>query len=134
MIVVFPYHTHLLVVPGDSTTCQLLHTYHIFFEEAVDNGKEVQTVYCDISKAFDQVWHKGLLQKLRGIGCSENVLAWFSNYLSGHKQRAVFNGQFSKLVEVLAGATQGYILATLLFYYFIFNDIVKRIGDYPFVC
>ena len=28
------------------------------FCEAVDNGKEVRTVFCDISKAFDRVWHK----------------------------------------------------------------------------
>ena len=76
-------------VPGDSTTCKLLHTYHMF-GEAVDNSKEVRTVFCDISKAFDQVWHKGLLHKLRGIGCSGNVLAWFS----GRKQRVVINGKF----------------------------------------
>ena len=52
-------------VSGDSTTFQLLHTYHMFCE-AVDNGKEVRAVFCDISKAFDRVWHKGLLHKLRG--------------------------------------------------------------------
>ena len=57
-------------VHGDSTTYQLLHTYHQFCE-AVDNGKEVRAVFCDISKAFDRVWHKGLLHKLRGIGCSD---------------------------------------------------------------
>ena len=53
-------------VPSVSTTCQLLHTYHMFCE-AVDNGKEVRTVFSDISKAFDRVWHKGLLHNVRGI-------------------------------------------------------------------
>ena len=72
-------------VSGDSTTFQLLHTYHMFFE-AVDNGKEVRAVFFDISKAFDRVWHKGLLDKLRGIGCSGKVLSWFSSYLSGRRQ------------------------------------------------
>ena len=37
-------------VPGDSTTFQRLHTYHAFCE-AVDAGKEVRVVFCDISKA-----------------------------------------------------------------------------------
>ena len=71
-------------IQGDSTTYQLLHTYHTFCE-AVDNGKEVRAVFCDISKAFDRVWHKGLLHKLRGIGCSEQVLKWFTSYLSGRR-------------------------------------------------
>ena len=41
-------------VTGDSTTFQLLHIYHTFCE-AVDSGKEVRVVFCDISKAFDRV-------------------------------------------------------------------------------
>ena len=57
-------------VHRDSTTYQLLHTHHQFCG-AVDNCKEVRAVFCDISKAFDRVWHKGLLHKLWGIGCSE---------------------------------------------------------------
>ena len=47
-------------VSGDSATYQLLHTYHTF-RNAVDGGKEVRALFCDISKAFDRVWHRGLL-------------------------------------------------------------------------
>ena len=67
-------------VQGDSATNQLIHTYHTFCE-AVDNGKEIRTVFCDISKAFDRVWHRGLLHKLSGIGCSDKILQLFSSYL-----------------------------------------------------
>ena len=79
-------------VPGDSTTFQLLHTYHMFCE-AVDSGKEVRVVFCDISKAFDWVWHRGLIHKLRDIGCSDAIIKWFSSYLSNRRQRTVLNGQ-----------------------------------------
>ena len=41
-------------IPGDSTTFQLIHTHHTICE-AVDSGKEVRVVFCDISKAFDTV-------------------------------------------------------------------------------
>ena len=51
------------------------------------------------------VRHKGLLHKLRGIGCSEHVLKWFTNYLSGRRQRVVLNSESSDRVEVEAGGT-----------------------------
>ena len=73
-------------VRGDSTTYQLIHTYHQFCQ-AVDSGKEVRAVFCDVSKAFDRVWHRGLLHKLAGIGCSEFIIKWFSSYLSDRRQR-----------------------------------------------
>ena len=103
-------------VQGDSTTYQLLHTYHTFCE-AVDSGKEVRAVFCDISKAFNRVWHKGLLHKLRGIGCSENVLKWFTSYLSGRRQRVVLNGQSSDWAQVEAGVPQGLFWAHCYFFY-----------------
>ena len=112
-------------VPGDSTTFQLLHTYHTFCE-AVDSGKEVRVVFCDISKAFDRVWHRGLIHKLRDMGCSEEVLKWFSSYLTNRRQRVVNNGQTSEWTFVKAGVPQGSILGPLLFLIYI-NDIVTEL-------
>ena len=54
-------------IPGDSTTNQLTFLYNSFCQ-ALDSGKEVRVVFCDFSKAFDPVWHKGLLCKLRAAG------------------------------------------------------------------
>ena len=51
------------------------------FCKTLDDGKEVRAIFCDISKAFDRVWHRGLLYKLRQAGIIGSVLSWFSHYL-----------------------------------------------------
>ena len=58
--------------PGDSTTNQLLHVYHLLCE-ALDH-KKVRLIFCDISKTFDRVWHGGLLHKLEMIGITGKLL------------------------------------------------------------
>jgi hypothetical protein len=45
------------------------------FGKALDDGKEVRVVFCDVSKAFDRVWHKGLLTKLKSIGIHGPLLS-----------------------------------------------------------
>ena len=112
-------------IPGDSTTFQLLHTYHMFCE-AVDSGKDVHVVFCDISKAFDRVWHRGLIHKLRDMGCSESLLKWFTGYLSNRRRRVVLNGLASEWTFITAGVPQGSILGPLLFLVYI-NDIVSEL-------
>ena len=56
------------------------------FGKALDEGKEIRVVFCDISKAFDRVWHKGLLNKLENIGIQGSLLLWIKNYLTDRKQ------------------------------------------------
>ena len=94
---------------------------------AVDSAKEFRAVFCDISKAFDRVWHRGLLHKLSGIGCSDKITSWFSSYLSWRKQRVVLSGHVSEWISILAGVSQGSILGPFLFLIYI-DDIVKNLG------
>jgi hypothetical protein len=52
------------------------------FGKALDEGKEIRVEFCDISKAFDRVWHIGLLKKMESIGIHGPLLSWIQNYLS----------------------------------------------------
>ena len=52
--------------------------YNIFCQ-ALDANKEIRVVFCDLSKAFDCVWHAGLLCKLEAAGVSVKLLNWFKN-------------------------------------------------------
>ena len=67
-------------LPGDSTVNQLL-CIHNDLCTSFDRGIASQAVHFDISKAFDRVWHKGLLSKLEAIGIRGNLLNWFRDYL-----------------------------------------------------
>ena len=78
-------------IPGDSTVNQLTYLYNAF-SQALDFGKEVRVVFCDISKAFYRVWHEGLLKKLEAAGISGNLLLEFCSYLSDRRQRVVLPG------------------------------------------
>ena len=114
-------------IPGDSTTNQLTFLYNTFCK-ASDSGKEVRVVFCDVSKAFDRVWHKGLLCKLKAAGITGSLLSWFSSYLSERRQRVILPGTQSDWNYIHAGVAQGSILGPLLFLLYI-NDIVKDIGS-----
>ena len=89
-------------VHGDSTVNQLVDIYNTFCK-ALDDGLEVRAVFCDISKAFDRVWHKGLLFKLKRAGINGLLLDWLTDYLTKRKQRVVIPGGTSDWKFVKAG-------------------------------
>lgn len=93
-------------IKGDSTSNQLVYI-HNDIRSALDQGKEVRAVFCDISKAFDRVWHKGLIHKLSTIGIQGPMLNWFKSYLSSRKQRVVLSNLSSAWCSIPAGVPQG---------------------------
>ena len=93
---------------------------------SVNSGKLVGGCFVDLSKAFDTISHRKLLEKLECYSVQDKELVWFRNYLFDRHIRICFDGVLSEKRPVFTGAPQGPILGPLLFVIF-FNDIIENL-------
>ena len=80
-----------------------------------DPTVDVSGVFLDISKAFDKVWHLGILLKLRAYGINGEVMTLLTNYLHERYQRVVLNGKTSLRELVKSGVSLGSVFGPLFF-------------------
>ena len=113
--------------PGDSAITQLLaipHNIYCAFESTP--SLETRAVFLDLSKAFDRVWHDGLLYKLDCNGISHTLLDLLRSFLLNEMHRVVLNGKCSNWEFISSGVPQGSILGPLFFLVYI-NDLADNL-------
>ena len=98
---------------------------------AFNRSGATRAVALDISKAFDRVWHAGLLHKLKSYGISGQIFGLISSFLSNRRLQVVLDGKSSQEYPVNAGVPQGSILGPTLFLYFnLPDDVICNIAIY----
>lgn len=91
-------------------------------KEQFNRKRKVCTLFFDISKAFDKVWHSGLLHKLKQVKTPQYIINWIRAFLLNRKFYVKINDKKSLTEIILAGVPQGAILSPLLFNIYI-NDV-----------
>ena len=95
---------------------------------AFEDYDETRALFLDISKAFDKVWHEGLISKLRELGFGGNILSLLTTFLKDRRQKVVLNGLESDWQSILSGVPEGSVLVPLLVLVYI-HDLTEGISS-----
>ena len=111
--------------PGDSTVNLLFSITHNIYQ-VFENRHKTRAVFLDISKAFDRVWHDGLLLILKSNEIDGLLYSLTNYFLSERFQHIVLNGKTSSWERISAGAPLGPVLGPLFFLIYI-NDLAENV-------
>lgn len=111
-------------VKGHSTIHQIARIVELILK-----NKNLSTptggIFLDIAKAFDRVWHEGLLYKLIKLKIPAYLIILINSYLSNRQFYCSVNQEYSSIKNILAGVPQGSILGPVLYNLFV-QDIPKH--------
>ena len=106
-------HKQYGFITGRSTSLQLLKVLDIW-TQIIDIGGQIDIIYMDFMKAFDQDPHRRLVGKIESYGIGCDIIGRINDFLNGRTQRVSINGYPSTVGHLTSGKPQGTVLGPLL--------------------
>lgn len=103
--------------PGHSTSHQLLRLYSSS-RTALNDKLSIGLISLDIEKAFDRVWHEGLIYKLMKANFPSYLIQTIKSYLTNRSSCVKVENIKSTPFKVPSGVPQGGILSPILYLIF----------------
>lgn len=111
---------------GYSTTHQLSRVTNII-KRNKSVAKTSVMALLDIEKAFDNVWHDGLIYKLQQCNFPAYIVRIIHNYLRDRSFQVSLSGASSDTFPIIAGVPQGSLLGPVLFN--VFTSDIPRLPN-----
>ena len=104
-------------------------SFNEIIQEALDKGTHSIGIFIDLTKAYNTLNHKALLEKLSSYGIRGIMNLWFKSYLTNRRQcieinqcdssNAMVRRYRSSCMEIKQGVPKGSVLGPLLFLLYI---------------
>ena len=100
---------------GHNSTMALIKCQHTWLKWLDKEAKYVRVLSFDFSKAFDNVPHDLLFEKVKKLPINPYVVNWIISFLGNRRQRVVVDGIVTEYLNINRGVPQGTVIGPILF-------------------
>ena len=124
---------------GFKSKCSTMHHLAILtnnVETSKLNGNKTAALFMDINKAFDSVWHRGLIFKLHQQGCPKYLVQFITELLRNRKLKVKIQTVHSEEFSPGQGLPEGSPLSPLLYNIYcsdIYNNDVQYFSPEKYI-